>query len=911
MTTTTIPNEIDFNCASTFFVDPGSVRNASEISISRVQLFFRSKPTSNNNSSGIHKPGVEIALCNLITNGTSEVPDSRNIIKNSISRKEWDDITVSANASIATNFDFALPPNVDTAKSYALLVKFDGNENYKLWKSVEGKVLVGTNSTTAGPAGKYIGQYYEYSNIASSSSSGTWKPLSTTDLKFAIYVAKYTPDLYANTSYVDPITGQTVINVITKKAFILEKKPYEFILYDRFSSNINSLLPGEYIWQNNIVQPTTISVLSGSRSVSSQNTNFASLLGNSNNEKFIVIYSGNEKNIRKVNTINSNNAITLDVPVNFTNAAAQFSLVAAAKIELTSTINLFGQIDDALVLMDSNANSSLRFVNNAIESYTINSGGTGYANTDYLIANGGGISGVPESEAVLNVITNGNGTITSLQYVSKGHGYVLPPTYVIKNANNTLSSGTGANVSLSVGSSLHTEFSNAVFSNSEVVNLPVNSVLLSAFDLENPIGTSFATKLHFLYYTPLDGILNVKVNNPGTGYANTDTVSFTGSGTGGAGTIITDSTGKILKVKIIDPGVGYETVPTVSITTSGGTGAILEAKLGASSTTANQEHITKLVEINDRSTIEESFMPVILSRSNEVTFTNTSIVTSTGTTINTNSSSIIEMTITSNNEFSTVDLISSNMDVYLERYAVNNDYEGEETGNGSAISKHISEVISFGDDRLAEDIRVFADIYRPANTDIKMYARIHNKKDPEAFVDKDWTLLEVKNNADAYSSPINKNDVIEFEYGFAYSPNTDFTSNGYVTTTANSANVVGVGTSFNTNFANGDSIIIKSSIFANSSMVAVINAVSNSTYLSLTEPVTNTSLIGEGFVIERIEFPHQAYNNRVNDNIVRYHGSSMETYDGYNTFAIKMVFLSENDIIVPKVENIRVIGVTA
>ena len=44
--------------------------------------------------------------------------------------------------------------------------------------------------------------------------------------------------------------------------------------------------------------------------------------------------------------------------------------------------------------------------------------------------------------------------------------------------------------------------------------------------------------------------------------------------------------------------------------------------------------------------------------------------------------------------------------------------------------------------KFAEDLLVFLTAYRPANTDIKVFARIHNSDDPEAFDDKDWTMLE-------------------------------------------------------------------------------------------------------------------------------------------------------------------------
>lgn len=86
-----------------------------------------------------------------------------------------------------------------------------------------------------------------------------------------------------------------------------------------------------------------------------------------------------------------------------------------------------------------------------------------------------------------------------------------------------------------------------------------------------------------IYYkhkvTPNDApgrISEVVVLNGGTGFSNTDTVTFTavdGTGAGAAANVVTNSNGSITEIIITDPGDRYHEIPTISV--SGGSGANL------------------------------------------------------------------------------------------------------------------------------------------------------------------------------------------------------------------------------------------------------------------------------------------------------------------------------------------------
>jgi hypothetical protein len=99
---------------------------------------------------------------------------------------------------------------------------------------------------------------------------------------------------------------------------------------------------------------------------------------------------------------------------------------------------------------------------------------------------------------------------------------------------------------------------------------------------------------------------------------------------------------------------------------------------------------------------------------------------------------------------------------------INNDdvsntlYTSEMTNNGTAIDRYISQAVILADGQDAEDLRVYVAAYKPAGTDVYVYARLQNAADPDAFSDKAWTPLFTTNSQ--VSSKTNLQDFIEYEY---------------------------------------------------------------------------------------------------------------------------------------------------
>jgi hypothetical protein len=240
------------------------------------------------------------------------------------------------------------------------------------------------------------------------------------------------------------------------------------------------------------------------------------------------------------------------------------------------------------------------------------------------------------------------------------------------------------------------------------------------------------------------------------------------------------------------------------------------------------------------------------------------------------------------------------------------DYDTETGANGLAKSKYISKVIKFAQDKRAEDIVVYLTGYRPTGTEIKVYAKIHNAADRESFQSKAWTPLVLKDNIDRFSST-DPNDMYEFTYGFDTAPELQvalagtgaitYGSNSITTTNNHSATLTA-----------GDLIRIRDQDFDNHEVFVVSAA--NTTAISTYRNITTSSLVSAGvtrsdIVIDKLKYRNVAWNNVENDNTVRYVNSEYVEFDLYTSMQIKIVLLATQSHIVPKVEVIQVIGVSA
>ena len=239
-------------------------------------------------------------------------------------------------------------------------------------------------------------------------------------------------------------------------------------------------------------------------------------------------------------------------------------------------------------------------------------------------------------------------------------------------------------------------------------------------------------------------------------------------------------------------------------------------------------------------------------------------------------------------------------------------YDTETGANGLAKSKYLSKVIRFAQDKYAEDIVVYLTGYRPAGTEIKVYVKVHNAADRESFQSKAWTPLVLKDNIDRFSST-DPNDFYEFTYGFDTAPELQVALPGTGSITSGS-NTITTTSDHSATVTAGDLIRIKDQDFGNHEVFVVSAA--NTTAISTYRNITTSSLVSAGvtrsdIVIDKLKYRNVAWNNVENDNTVRYVNSEYVEFDRYTSMQIKIVLLATQSHIVPKVEAIQVIGVSA
>lgn len=304
----------------------------------------------------------------------------------------------------------------------------------------------------------------------------------------------------------------------------------------------------------------------------------------------------------------------------------------------------------------------------------------------------------------------------------------------------------------------------------------------------------------------------------------------------------------------------------------------------------------------------------ILSRSNEVGQTNLWDTTN-------QKSAVIKIDVASSNTAHQAPHINpGDTDITVGGWTISNTYltqaangfwyDSETDNHGVALSKHITKHFQFGQAQMAEDLRVFVVAHKPANTDIRVYAKLHNSSDNDTFDDKKWTLLECVDNANAVSATTDLSDIISFEYGIPAAPESELTVSGTFTTSTGNAVVVGTSTSVNTAISVGRLVKVYSPYFADNYLVGRVVA-ADTTSFTLDSPITDTDVLGSGFLVDLLIYTNAAFNNKQNSNIVRYYNSVGATLDKYDSMQIKVVQLADTTNIIPRIKQIQGIGVSA
>ena len=225
-------------------------------------------------------------------------------------------------------------------------------------------------------------------------------------------------------------------------------------------------------------------------------------------------------------------------------------------------------------------------------------------------------------------------------------------------------------------------------------------------------------------------------------------------------------------------------------------------------------------------------------------------------------------------------------------------YFDETLENGYyAASRYISKNVVLADKQDAEDLNCYLTAYRPVGTQFNVYGKFLNGSDTEAFSSKDWSVMtEFDETIALYSSSINRDDTVELQFGLPISAVVD--SSGATTSTNTTIRVAD--SSFYT--VNTYIYIANTTTHFN---VRKVSAIVNNSTLTVTSNTTFTTANATIGNISGLQSASGAFLYTNNNGILRYTTATDGVYDSYKTFAIKIVPVTNNSILVPIMKNMR------
>ena len=320
-----------FSLIQTFYADPEiinnannasevtSVGNASEVTLTSVDLFFKTKPNPLSNVSGNPNAGVTVAICEV----ENDQPVLQKTLSPSMAYKNYSQIFSFGDASAATTFGFRQPIKLATGKFYGIVVIFE-DPGYVLWTNKTGDRLVNTNIPSSGANSNKDGKLFLRNN------ANVFNALTDDDIKFTIRCARF---------------------VASSDTKIFVNRNYEFLTV---STQTGSFLGGEYVWQNTAPLTGTVSVAQGNTLIVGTGTSFESLTVN----KSIVLKSGANSQVVTISDITNNTVMSVTQLIEFTNTAAQHIDTVVGKVFKQN------RTDNKIILIDSTATSGTKFSNN-------------------------------------------------------------------------------------------------------------------------------------------------------------------------------------------------------------------------------------------------------------------------------------------------------------------------------------------------------------------------------------------------------------------------------------------------------------------------------------------------------------------------------------------------------------------
>jgi len=171
----------------------------------------------------------------------------------------------------------------------------------------------------------------------------------------------------------------------------------------------------------------------------------------------------------------------------------------------------------------------------------------------------------------------------------------------------------------------------------------------------------------------------------------------------------------------------------------------------------------------------------VFSRSNEVT------------NLSNNRTNQVQVSMSTTSEYLSPVLDLGRTHTIIVDSLINSNTLNETAASGGELfDKYISKTVTLAEGQDAEDMNIFLTSYRPPGSDVKVWVKILHAEDSDPIAQRPWIELEKKLSGDSiYSSLSNRNDFIEYQYGFQSANLTGAMGQVQYRNTANTATFTG------------------------------------------------------------------------------------------------------------------------
>jgi len=764
---------------------------------------------------------------------------------------ESSSVTVSDNASLASTFEFDTPVMLRTNEQYAIvIVPIAGNPDYNIWIGSLGGNDVSSNSP--------IFSSNQLGSLFISSNDLNFTPIQSESIKYTIYIANFT----STTATAVFNNGLTDHLVVTNKIgdFLKQEK---LVVSNNYMRNASLTISGANTFTvgEKVFQPLGTSVA---------NLSVATAYG--------TVYYANTTKVLLSNTYGSFDIINgLRGATSNTISAAPSA--AFGNVSTTSNSNV-------ITVPDANTSLTTDFaVNNFIYVGT-NTGAniqilqvTSVSAASRTLTLSSNIK-FTDSAAIIGRLKNDANLTGNFASITGGDNMFLTVTSVAVNATSNFANCQGA---LLIG---RTSGASVVIS--DVYNLMYEEITTTIPDVE-PSKTA-------------------------------TTWTFTGTGNNVSRT--SDSTSYSIENEVPYPFIDKTRIimsrsNEYASPPSSGTG---NSSLTVTATlqTANTKISPYIDTIrNSVTTTHNLIYPntsingFIISYSNstgnfaigDVVQQANSIVTSNGTVFFSNSSILHVTNVASSNSSSVATFNISNTSIYNATQAITANITAVATFNEtsnipSSATRYISKNVILAEQQDAEDLVCYVSAYRPPNTDLKVYGKFLAGSDSDTFQAKDWSAMIETTSTGLVSSLVNKDDYVELVYNLPTSIQIISNSASVNTSSAN----VSVGST--DPFTAGSFVYITDNTTGKIN-VRQINQISNSTSMIVASNLSFVSSNCAVGLIPGMQSQTGAFKYANNTGIARYITSADGVFDTFKVFAVKIVLVSDNYQIIPKMTDMR------